>query len=166
MNTLLKIGIGIGTIAIVHRLLQLNKLASNVSISLSKIKISKINLSGVEILSSVVVNNPSNVTANIVNPVVRIWNENNIMLSESKSTGKQYPIAANQQSSINDISLSVPWTNLLPQIGINSISSLINAFSKQGSLAILKAIKSPIFMTVIMQVDGMTIETPKTLLNQ
>ena len=52
MNTLLKIGIGAGAFFVVNRMLQLNKLAANVSVALSKVRIHKVNLSDIEIAAT------------------------------------------------------------------------------------------------------------------
>jgi hypothetical protein len=166
MNTALKIGIGTGAVLIGYRMLQLNKLAANVSIALSKIRIQKVNLSGIEFAAKVKINNPSNVSAKIVNPVVRLWDHKNSLIAESPATGKTYNIAANQQSEIGDILLPLTWGALFPLIGISNIASLLAVFQKGGTKGMLQAFKHPIAMSVLMQVDGMSIQSPKTILNK
>lgn len=166
MNTAIKIGISAAALFAGYRMLQLNKLAANVSISLSKIRIQKVNLSGIEIAATAKVNNPSNVQAKLLNPVVRLWDKQNKLLAESPSTGKAFTIAANQQSEIGEIILPIAWTTLLPLMGISNIASLISVFQKNGTKGMLKAFKQPIRMSVLMQVDGMSIQTPKTIINQ
>lgn len=42
MHTAVKIGLGVGALVIAGRLLQLNKLAANVSVSLSKVRVHKV----------------------------------------------------------------------------------------------------------------------------
>lgn len=166
MNTAVKIGIGAGALLIGYRMLQLNKLAANVTVALSKIRIQKVNLSGIEIAAIARVNNPSNVSAKLVNPVVRLWNNQNSIIAESPSTGKVYTIGANKQSEIGEILLPLSWAALLPLIGISNIPSLVSVFQKGGTKGMLQAFKNPVAMTVIMQVDGMTIQTPKTIINK
>lgn len=166
MNTAIKIGIGAGALFVGYRMLQLNKLAANVSIALSKIRIQKVNLSGIEIAAVAKVNNPSNVSAKLVNPVVRLWNNQNSIIAESPSTGKTYTIAANKQSEIGEILLPLSWGAILPLIGVSNIPSLLSVFQKGGTAGMLKAFKNPIAMTVLMQVDGMSIQTPKTIINK
>lgn len=166
MNLALKIGIGAGAFYLVNRLLQLNKLAANVSVTLAKVRVHKVNLSGVEIAATAKINNPSNVSVTIVNPVVRLWDNKGGMIAESPATGKSFPIAANRQSEVGELSLPLSWTTILPLLGIKDITSIINLFSKNGTKGFLKSFGSPIAMTVIMQVEGMTIETPKTIINK
>lgn len=166
MNTLLKIGIGAGTFFVVNRMLQLNKLAANVSVTLSKVRIHKVNLSGIEIAATAKINNPSNVSVTIINPVVRLWDNKGGMIAESPATGKSFPIAASRQSEVGELNLTIGWLTLLPMLGIKDITSLITLFSKDGTKGFLKSFTSPIAMTVIMQVEGMTIETPKTVINK
>lgn len=166
MNTALKIGIGAAAVFVGYRMLQLNKLAANVSVALSKIRIHKVNLSGIEIAATAKVNNPSNVSAKLVNPVVRFWDNKNNIIAESPANGKTYTIAANKQSEIGEILLPLTWSALLPLIGIQNITSLVSLFQKNGTKAMLGAFKSLVAMTVLMQIDGMTIETPKTVLNK
>lgn len=166
MNTLLKIGIGAGAFYVVNRMLQLNKLAANVSVALSKVRIHKVNLSGIEIAATAKINNPSNVSVTIINPVVRLWDNKGGMIAESPATGKSFPIAANRQSEVGELNLALGWLTILPMLGIKDISSVIALFGKDGTKGILKSFSSPIAMTVIMQVEGMTIETPKTVINK
>lgn len=166
MNTLLKIGIGAGAFYVVTRMLQLNKLAANVSVTLSKVRISKVNLSGIEVAATAKINNPSNVSVTIVNPVVRLWDSKGNMIAESPATGKSFPIAANRQSEVGELFLPIGWLTILPMIGIKDAASVIALFGKDGTKGILKSFSSPIAMTVIMQIEGMTIETPKTIINQ
>lgn len=166
MNTILKVGIGVGAFIIVNRMLQLNKLAANVSVSLSKVRVHKVNLAGIEIATTAKVNNPSNISVTIVNPVVRLWHNKDGMIAESPSTGKSFPIAANRQSEVGEIMLPLSWTTILPLLNIKNIASIISLFGKDGTKGILKSFSSPIAMTVIMQVEGMTIETPKTVINK
>lgn len=166
MHTAVKIGIGVGAFLIVNRMLQLNKLAANVTVSLSKIRIHKVTLAGMEIAATARINNPSNVSVTIVNPVVRLWDNKGAMIAESPATGKSFPIAASRQSEVGEIPLPLSWTTILPLLGIKDITSLINLFGKDGTKGLLKSFSSPIAMTVIMQVDGMTIETPKTIINK
>lgn len=166
MNTAIKLGIGAGALLVGYRMLQLNKLAANVTIALSKIRIQKVNLSGIELAAIAKVNNPSNVAARLVNPVVRLWNNQNALIAESASTGKTYAIEANKQSEIGEILLPLSWGTLLPLIGISNVPGLIAAFQKGGTKAMLQAFKKPVSMTVMMQVDGMTVQTPKTVINK
>lgn len=166
MNTLLKIGIGAGAFYVVNRMLQLNKLAANVSVALSKVRIHKVNLSGIEIAATAKNNNPSNVSVTIINPVVRLWDNKGGMIAESPATGKSFPIAASRQSEVGELNITIGWLTLLPMLGIKDIASLIALFSKDGTKGFLKSFTSPIAMTVIMQVEGMTIETPKTIINK
>lgn len=166
MNTAVKIGIGAGALLIGYRMLQLNKLAANVTVALSKIRIQKVNLSGIEIAAIAKVNNPSNVSAKLVNPVVRLWNNNNSIIAESPSTGKVYTIGANKQSELGEILLPLSWSALMPLIGISNIPSLLSVFQKGGTKGMLQAFRNPIAMTVMMQVDGMTVQTPKTIINK
>ena len=166
MHTAVKIGIGAGALLIGYRMLQLNKLAANVSIALSKIRIQKVNLSGIEIAAIAKVNNPSNVQAKLVNPVVRLWNNQNGIIAESPANNKSYSIAANQQSEIGEILLPLKWGAILPLIGISNIASLLSVFQKGGTKGMLQAFKNPVAMTVMMQIDGMTIQTPKTIINK
>lgn len=166
MNTLVKIGIGVGAAVVVSRMLQLNKLAANVSVSLSKVRVHKVNLSGIEIAATSKINNPTSVSVNIVNPVVRLWDNKGWMIAESPATGKSFPIAANRQSEVGEIMLPVGWTAILPLMGIKNISSIISLFGKDGTKGLLKSFSTPISMSVIMQVEGMTIETPKTVINK
>lgn len=166
MNTAIKIGIGATAVFIGYRLLQLNKLAANVTVSLSKIRVQKVNLSGVEIAVTARVNNPSNVAATIVNPVVRLWNTKSSLIAESPATGRKFLIAANKQSDVGEILLPISWGALLPLLGIKNIASIISLFSKDGTKGLLVSFNSPISMTVLMQVDGMTVETPKTVINK
>ena len=166
MNTLVKVGIGVGALVIVNRVLQLNKLAANVSVALSKIRVHKVDLSGVEIAATAKINNPTSVSVAIVNPVVRLWDNKGGMIAESPATGKSFPIAANRQSEVGEIMLPLSWLTILPLLGIKDISSVINLFSKNGTKGFLKSFSSPISMSVIMQVSGMTIETPKTVINK
>lgn len=166
MHTAVKIGIGVGAFLVVNRMLQLNKLAANVTVALSKIRIHKVNLSGIEIAATAKINNPSNVSVTIINPVVRLWNNKGAMIAESPATGQSFPIAANRESEVGEISLPLPWTTILPLLGIKDIASLIALFGKDGTKGLLKSFSSPIAMTVIMQVEGMTIETPKTIINK
>ena len=166
MHTAVKIGIGVGAFLIVNRMLQLNKLAANVTVSLAKVRFHKVNLAGIEMAVTARVNNPSNVSVTIVNPVVRLWNSKGIMIAESPATGKRFPIVANRQSEVGEIMLPVPWTSILSILGIQDIASLISLFGKDGTKGILKSFSSPIAMTVIMQINGMIIETPKTIINK
>ena len=166
MNLLLKIGIGAGAFYAMNRLLQLNKLAANVSVALSKVRVHKVNLSGIEIAATARINNPSNVSVAIVNPVVRLWDNKGGMIAESPATGKSFPIAANRQSEVGELNLTISWLTILPFIGIKDITSIINLFSKGGTKGLFSSFTSPIAMTVIMQVEGMTIETPKTVINK
>lgn len=166
MHTAVKIGIGVGAFLIVNRMLQLNKLAANVTVSLSKVRIHKVNLSGVEIAATAKINNPSDVSVTIINPVVRLWNNKGGMIAESPATGRSFPIAGNRQSEVGEIMLPLGWTAILPLMGIKDITSIINLFGKDGTKGLLKSFSEPIAMTVIMQVAGMTIETPKTVINK
>lgn len=166
MHTAVKIGIGVGAFFIVNRMLQLNKLAANVTVALSKIRVHKVNLAGIEIAATAKINNPSNVSVTIINPVVRLWNNKGALIAESPATGQRFPIAANRQSEVGEINLPLSWTTILPLLGIKDITSLIALFGKDGTKGLLKSFGSPIAMTVIMQVEGMTIETPKTVINK
>jgi hypothetical protein len=121
-----------------------------------------VNLSGIEIAAIARVNNPSNVSAKLVNPVVRLWNNQNSIIAESPSTGKVYNIGANKQSEIGEILLPLSWAVLLPLIGISNIPSLVSVFQKGGTKGMLQAFKNPVAMTVIMQVDGMTVKSGQT----
>ncbi|GAA4457073.1 hypothetical protein [Rurimicrobium arvi] len=166
MHPAVKIGIGVGAFLIVNRMLQLNKLVANVTVALSKVRVHKVNLSGIEIAVTAKINNPSNVSVTIVNPVVRLWDSKGNMIAESPATGKSFPIAANRQSEVGEIMLPVGWTAVLPLMGVKNITSLVQLFSKNGTTGLLHAFSSPVAMTVIMQVDGMTLETPKTVINK
>lgn len=166
MHTAVKIGLGVGALVIAGRLLQLNKLAANVSVSLSKVRVHKVNISGVEIAATAKVNNPSDVSVTIINPVVRLWNNKGGMIAESPSVSRSFPIASNRQSEVGEILLPLSWTTILPLMGINNITSIINLFSKGGTKGVFKSFTQPIAMSVIMQVEGMTIETPKTIINK
>lgn len=166
MNTAVKLGIGAGALILGYRMLQLNKLAANVTVALSKIRIQKVNLNGIEIAAIAKVNNPSNVGAKLVNPVVRLWNNQNALIAESASTGKVYSIDANKQSEIGEILLPLSWGTILPMIGISNIPSLLSVFQKGGTKAMLQAFKNPVSMSVMMQVDGMTVQTPKTVISK
>lgn len=166
MHTAVKIGIGVGVFLLAGRMLQLSKLAANVTVSLSKIRIQKVNLSGIEIAATAKINNPSNVSVTIVNPVVRLWDSTGNLIAESPANGKSFPIAANRQSEVGEILLPLPWTAILPLIGIKNITNLVSIFGKDGTKGLLKSFTQPISMTVIMQMDGMTIETPKTVINK
>lgn len=166
MHTAVKIGIGVGAFLIVNRMLQLNKLAANVTVSLAKVRFHKVNLAGIEMAVTARVNNPANVSVTIVNPVVRLWNNKGIMIAESPATGQRFPIVANKQSEVGEIMLPVPWTSILSILGIQNIANLISLFGKDGTKGLLNSFNSPIAMTVIMQVDGMIIETPKTIINK
>lgn len=166
MHTAVKIGLGIGALVVAGRLLQLNKLAANVSVTLSKVRVHKVNLSGIEIAATAKVNNPSDVSVTIINPVVRLWNSKGGMIAESPSGSNSFPIAANRQSEVGEILLPLSWNAVLPLMGINNIASIINLFSKGGTKGLLKSFKQSISMSVTMQVEGMTIETPKTIINQ
>lgn len=166
MHTAVKIGLGVGALVLASRLLQLNKLAANVSVSLSKVRIHKVNLSGIEIATTAKVNNPSDVSVTIINPVVRLWNNKGGMIAESPSVNRSFPIAANRQSEVGEILLPLSWNTVLPLMGIKNIASIISLFSKGGTKGLLKSFTQPIAMSVIMQVEGMTIETPKTIINK
>lgn len=166
MHTAAKVGIGVGAFLIVNRMLQLNKLAANVTVSLSKVRVHKVNLSGIEIAVTAKINNPSNVSVTIVNPVVRLWDNKGEMIAESPATGKSFPISGNRQSEVGEIMLPLTWTSVLPLMGIKDITSIISLFGKDGTKGLLKSFSSPIAMTVIMQIDGMIIETPKTIINK
>lgn len=166
MHTAVKVGIGVGAFFIINRMLQLNKLAANVTIALSKIRIHKVNLAGIEIAATARINNPSNVSVTINNPVVRLWNNAGGMIAESPATAQRFPIAANRQSEVGEISLPLPWTTILPLLGIKNIASLVSLFGKDGTKGLLSSFSSPIAMTVIMLVEGMIIETPKTVINK
>jgi hypothetical protein len=130
------------------------------------VRIHKVNLSGIEIAATAKINNPSNVSVTIINPVVRLWDNKGGMIAESPATGKSFPIAANRQSEVGELNLALGWLTILPMLGIKDISSVIALFGKDGTKGILKSFSSPIAMTVIMQVEGMTIETPKTVINK
>ncbi len=143
MNTLVKVGIGVGALVVVSRMLQLNKLVANVSVTLSKVRVHKVNLSGIEIAATAKINNPTGVTVR-----------------------KSFPIAANRQSEVGELMMPLGWTTVLPLIGIKDITSIITLFSKNGTKGFLKSFSSPISMSIIMQVSGMTIETPKTVINK
>ncbi|MBS1773907.1 MAG: hypothetical protein JST82_13700 [Bacteroidetes bacterium] len=166
MHAAVKIGLGIGAVIVASRLLQLNKLAANVSVSLSKVRIHKVNLSGIQIATTSKVNNPSNVSVTIINPVVRLWNSQGGMIAESPASNRSFPIGANSQSEVGEILLPISWNTILPLMGIKNITSIINLFSKGGTKGFLKSVTQPIAMSVIMQVEGMTIETPKTIINK
>ncbi len=166
MNTLVKVGIGVGALVVVSRMLQLNKLVANVSVTLSKVRVHKVNLSGIEIAATAKINNPTGVTVTIVNPVVCLWNNKGNMIAESPAKGKSFPIAANRQSEVGELMMPLGWTTVLPLIGIKDITSIITLFSKNGTKGFLKSFSSPISMSIIMQVSGMTIETPKTVINK
>lgn len=166
MNAALKIGLGVGALLIVSRMLQLNKLAANVSVSLAKIRIHKVDLSGITIAATARVNNPSNVSVSIVNPVVRLWDGKGNMLAESPTTGRSFPIAANRQSEVGEIMLPIGWFSVLPFFGIKDINSIVQLFTKGGTKGFLSAISSPVSLSVLMQVEGMTIETPRTIINK
>jgi hypothetical protein len=98
--------------------------------------------------------------------VVRLWDKQNKLLAESAAMGKAFTIAANQQSEIGELILPIAWTTLLPLMGISNITNLLSVFQKKGTKGMLQALKEPISMTVIMQIDGMSIQTPKTIINQ
>ncbi len=165
MHNVLKIGLGIGAAAIAVRLLQLNKLAANVSVSLSKVRIHKVNLSGIEIAATAKVNNPSSVSVTIINPVVRLWNTKGGMIAESPASNRSFPIGRNSQSEVGELTLPLSWNTILPLMGIKNITGIINLFSKGGTKGLLQSFTQPIAMSVIMQADGMTVETPKTIIN-
>ncbi|OSZ81911.1 hypothetical protein CAP35_01175 [Chitinophagaceae bacterium IBVUCB1] len=165
MHNALKIGLGIGAGVVIIRLLQLNKLAANVSVSLSKVRIHKVNLSGIEIAATAKVNNPSAVSVTIVNPVVRLWNTKGNMIAESPASNRSFPIGSNRQSEVGELTLPLTWNTVLPLMGIKNITSIINLFSKGGTNGLLQSFTQPVAMSVIMQADGMTVETPKTIIN-
>lgn len=166
MHTALKIGIGAVAVLAVGRMLRLGKLAANVTVSLSRIRVHKVNLAGIEIAVTAKVNNPSDVSVQISSPVVRLWDNKGGIIAESIANGKDYPIAANRQSEVGEILLPVSWGALLPLMGIKNITSIISLFGKDGTKGLFKAFSNPISMTVLMRVGGMTIETPKTVINK
>ncbi len=166
MHHAVKIGLGIGAAVVAVRLLQLNKLVANVSVSLAKVRIHKVNFSGIEIAATARVNNPSSVSVTIVNPVVRLWNTKGGMIAESPASNRSFPIGSNRQSEVGEISLPLSWNTVLPLMGIKNITSIINLFGKGGTKGLLQSFTQPIAMSVMMQADGMTVETPKTIINK
>ena len=159
-------GIGAGALIWGYRMLQLHKLAANVTVALSKIRIQKVNLNGIEITAIAKVNNPSNVGANLVKPVVHLWNNQNALIAESASTEKVYAIKANKQSEIGEILLPLSRGTILPMIGISNIPSSLSVLQKGGTKAMLQAFKNPVSMSVMMQVDSMNVQMPKTVINK
>jgi hypothetical protein len=166
MNTALKIGLGIGAAVAINRILQLGKLAGSVSVSLSKVRVHKVSLAGLELAVTAKINNPTSVMVTILNPIVRLWDSKGYKIAESIATGQSFPVNANRQSEVGEIMLPLSWGAVLPLLGIKNVNSVIQLFGKDGTAGLLKALSSPISMSVVLQADGITIETPKTIINK
>lgn len=164
MHTAVKISVGIGAFLVLNHFMQLNKLAANVRVSLSRLSIHKVSLGGLQLAVTTKVNNPTNASVTLRGIVVRLWNTQGSLLAESPANDRTYSIGANRVTEVGPIYLDIPWASLIPMLGINNISSLVQLFTKGGIKTMVQNLKQPIAMSALMQADGMQIETPGTLI--
>jgi len=165
MNTLITIGILAGGGYLVHRALQLNALAGNITTRITGARVHQLSLSGLTIAIGIAINNPTKSTVTISKPVVVLTTKGQYV-GESDAEGKTSKITGQKVSPIGDILIKIPLTSAMALFkGIN-LTGLFAAFKGQSLLTAAQAaitqIKMPIEAQISFYADSLFVKLPAT----
>lgn len=165
MNNIITFGILAGGGYLAYRAFQLNALAGNITTRITGVRVHQLNLSGLTIVVSVAINNPTKSTVSISKPVVVLTTKGQYV-GESDAEGKTFKVAGQKVSSIGDILIKIPLTSAMALFkGIN-LTGLFAAFKGQSLLTAAQAaitqIKMPIEAQISFYADSLFVKLPAT----